>query len=656
MGALSRRWRAFSAAGAPRFVVQWLRAGVPIDFVAPPPPWRPRNPSMPARDIAFIDDEVQRLQDVGAIRPVSNAWLAATSAAVHPIRVVRQRKPRMIVAMWRMTPFVREERFKMDTIETARTLTRPRDWLLSMDIKSGYHHVLMAPQAQPYLCFRWRSQAFSFRVLPFGLRSAPRVFTKILRVLVRRWRALGIRTVHYIDDFLFIASSKAEALWIRKIVEADLQKFGVCRAPEKGAWQPTQALTFLGLTFDTRRGRLSVPPEKTAGIRQAVLSLLAAAHRGRVPVRLMASVAGKVVAASPALRSARMLTRSLLAVIDSRRTWASHRYLPRAVLSDLKRLLNVLPAEAAVGRPLWDDGPDAVLTIATDASDDAWGAVVQGHAVSAHFDRSLASTHINDKELTAVLFALQSSLTELAVDRARRQAKAIDGARQLALAPRSRYTVRLLCDNQTAVAYLRNGGGRIPRLTALARHIWQWTVEHDVDLLVRWVPSLANPADAPSRDRPLDSLPDPDDWQLAPALARQVHQRFGPHDFDWFATAQNRQCPRFAAARYHPRAALIDAFAHDWSQHSTNGWVNPPFRLIGEALRHLILCRARATFIIPHWDAAPWWPKLWRVARASWQIPPGVLDTFRPVWLGNAASPGPPPWAVWAVALDGAAW
>ena len=37
-------------------------------------------------------------------------------------------------------------------------------------------------------------------MLPFGLSSAPYLFTKFFRPLVRHWRSLGIHLVLYLDD------------------------------------------------------------------------------------------------------------------------------------------------------------------------------------------------------------------------------------------------------------------------------------------------------------------------------------------------------------------------------------------------------------------------------------------------------------------------
>ncbi len=52
-------------------------------------------------------------------------------------------------------------------------------------------------------------------MLPFGLRTAPRVFAKPFNILVRHWRYDGIRMLSYLDDWLFVARSAEE---VRKVI------------------------------------------------------------------------------------------------------------------------------------------------------------------------------------------------------------------------------------------------------------------------------------------------------------------------------------------------------------------------------------------------------------------------------------------------------
>ena len=62
-------------------------------------------------------------------------------------------------------------------------------YMFSIDLKSGYHHIEIVQEHQISLGFSWRAPDsvnelfYVFTVLPFGLSSAPYVFTKVLKPL-----------------------------------------------------------------------------------------------------------------------------------------------------------------------------------------------------------------------------------------------------------------------------------------------------------------------------------------------------------------------------------------------------------------------------------------------------------------------------------------
>ena len=64
---------------------------------------------------------------------------------------------------------------------------------------------------QKFLRFLWKETLYEFACLPFGLASAPRVFTKIMKPVVGLLRQLGIRIVIYLDDMLIMAQTREMA-------------------------------------------------------------------------------------------------------------------------------------------------------------------------------------------------------------------------------------------------------------------------------------------------------------------------------------------------------------------------------------------------------------------------------------------------------------
>ena len=83
---------------------------------------------------------------------------------------------------------------------------------------------------------------FCFRVQPFGLCSAPFVFTKVFRPLVAYWRRNGIHIVVYLDDDLEEGPSYPVALAYSTRVKTDLVHSGFVLNLEKSVWALAQSL------------------------------------------------------------------------------------------------------------------------------------------------------------------------------------------------------------------------------------------------------------------------------------------------------------------------------------------------------------------------------------------------------------------------------
>ena len=91
-------------------------------------------------------------------------------------------------------------------------------YIFSSDLKSGYHHVEIPQDHQTFLGFCWRSPDsnnevfYVFTVLPFGLPSAPHIFTKLLKPLEKHWRIQGTCIAVFLDDGWAIVEHKEGCL------------------------------------------------------------------------------------------------------------------------------------------------------------------------------------------------------------------------------------------------------------------------------------------------------------------------------------------------------------------------------------------------------------------------------------------------------------
>ena len=132
-------------------------------------------------------------------------------------------------------------------------------WLIKLDIKAAYKQVPVRREDWPLLGFMWEDQYYFERVLPFGLRSSCRLWEMyataldyiIQKVLVVQGAPHHTRrTVHYVDDFLFIVKTEASARALLPRVLELCAELGLPMADDKTEG-PAHCLTFLGIELDT---------------------------------------------------------------------------------------------------------------------------------------------------------------------------------------------------------------------------------------------------------------------------------------------------------------------------------------------------------------------------------------------------------------------
>ncbi|CAP34007.2 Protein CBG15824 [Caenorhabditis briggsae] len=157
---------------------------------------------------------------------------------------------------------------RLEDWKTAWPFLQRAKYAATFDFRGGYHHVRIADNSTDLLAFSLSNPHappyFKFVALPFGLSTAPWLFTKIFRPLVARWREFGIKIFLYLDDGLILAETKEQALLAVKIVREDLEAAGVTVAEDKSFWEPSHQFTWLGLMGDLseRTVRLTEKREK----------------------------------------------------------------------------------------------------------------------------------------------------------------------------------------------------------------------------------------------------------------------------------------------------------------------------------------------------------------------------------------------------------
>ena len=132
--------------------------------------------------------------------------------------------------------------------------------LAKMDIRQAYRNIPVAPADRRLLGFQWKGTVYLDQVLPFGLRSAPLIFSAITDALLWIMLKRGVSwAIHYIDDFLTIGPPHTEETGTNmQLMEDICQHAGLLIEPAKSVG-PVTSITFLGIEIDSVK-RAPAPP------------------------------------------------------------------------------------------------------------------------------------------------------------------------------------------------------------------------------------------------------------------------------------------------------------------------------------------------------------------------------------------------------------
>ena len=175
----------------------------------------------------FVLEAIRELLLSGSVVQVSSP-----PHVVNPLSVSIQScgKKRLILDLRHVNKHIWKEKFKFEDIRNACVYLPFDHFMSKFDLKSGYHHIDILQEHQTFLGFSWVVNGVRkflvFTVLPFALSSAPYIFSKVVRVLVRYWRSHAVRITVYLDDGLGSARDFARCEAASLFVKTSLQLSG----------------------------------------------------------------------------------------------------------------------------------------------------------------------------------------------------------------------------------------------------------------------------------------------------------------------------------------------------------------------------------------------------------------------------------------------
>jgi hypothetical protein len=237
-------------------------------------------------------------------------------------------KDRLICNGMYINLFLEALPFKYERLRDLLAFTKHGSFIATWDLKSGYFHVPIHPAYYKYFGFKIGGVTFYFKVLCFGFAQACFVFTKIMQEPVFELRKRGIPISSYIDDALTAARTFNRCAQQSSLAALFMGALGAYLGLPKCNLTPEQILKWLGFLIDTCEDMFKVGGAKLEKLKAALRDII---KRPEVTPRILAGIAGKIIATSPAVMPASLFSRSLFQAMQGRISWDEIFPTPEAV-------------------------------------------------------------------------------------------------------------------------------------------------------------------------------------------------------------------------------------------------------------------------------------------------------------------------------------
>ena len=150
---------------------------------------------------------------------------------------------RPFIDLKNLNAYIHAPHFGMFT--TGCVLSSVGDYVFKIDLQDAYFHVPIHPSSRKYLRFAFENRVYQFQVLPFGLNTAPQVFTRLGHTVSAYLHRQGFSVIPYLDDWLVHHPDHQVLLRHQALLLNTLDLVGFILNRKKSELDLTQDLQFL---------------------------------------------------------------------------------------------------------------------------------------------------------------------------------------------------------------------------------------------------------------------------------------------------------------------------------------------------------------------------------------------------------------------------
>ena len=470
------------------YILDGLREGfrIGMDRSLAPKPEKRNHPSARAHP-SVVDDYLSAERREGRFSPpVPKRWW--NQCQISPIGVIPKSQP----GKWRLITDLSSPRagsindgipseaasLHYDGIDDAVQIMLSLGqgaFMSKVDLKSAYRILPIHAEDRPLLGIKWNGEVLLDMPLPFGLWSAPKIFSAFADALAWVTRQHGVlHQIHYLDDFSIAGPpNSTECMRDFQTFARCCESLGVPIAQEKLV-SPSSVLTFLGIELDSQQRQLRLPADKLSRLQR---SLITWSGRRSCRKRELQSLLGYLNHAATVVKPGRSFVRRMIELLPVAKHPDHFIRLNVSFRADLLwwqlfsqswNGVSVIPARAAIDS----------MQVVSDASG-SWGcgAIWGQNWCQLQWPQEWLSIPITAKELAPIVVA--SMLWGLGWYGQR---------------------VQFVCDNMAVVACVNSGSSKDSLVVHLLRALWFVSAKFCFEVHAVHIPGQLNQAaDALSR-------------------------------------------------------------------------------------------------------------------------------------------------------------
>ena len=486
-------------------------------------------------------------------------------------------KHRIILDLSALNKFLNKSSFRMEGLDSIKYYISLNCFMASIDLTDAFMSIPLHESSKKFVVFELNGVRYNFNVLPFGLTSAPRIFSKVLRPVIIYLRSLGIKITAYLDDFFIVNFNQSSMIQDLKFIINFLRSLGFKPNLDKSVLTPSYKILHLGYIWNSVDMTISLPEEKwikTKSLAQKILKQCSLRDLSSF-IGILVSIQNVFFLAPIHYRNVQIFFNKCLQSFK----WNDLITLNSESVEDISWWSNCVFSDITP-RMIKENPPD--FTISTDSSNSGWGMSSPSFfPLSGTWNSIDSSKHINYLELKAVFLSIKS-IAHLCENS----------------------HVHVLTDNVATKFYINKlGGTKSPPMCYLALDLWRLCALHKIMLSASYIPGVSNiEADFLSRASSHE-------YFLSQSLFDSLikYWKINP-EIDLFASSSNNKLPKFASLTVDDSASFHNAFSFSWKGFI---YLFPPICLLNRVVDKFIRDDVdMALLITPLWAGLPVLPTI----------------------------------------------